>query len=259
CLSSNHINKTHPMNMGFSLKKLKEEQIQDREIQEKIKHLANNDDYTIMDAELARTVIESCNTTHILATPYHPTSNAQTEIFNVTFAPALSKLISNQIQDWDDYLQAVIYAYNTSQHATTALTPFHLMFTRKSQLLMDPKQLKVLLMKSNEYYDKVKKSRKLIIDYAQSTIQHQGTLAKNRFDTNRSDSKYHKGDSVLIRVINRTSKFQEKYEGPFQILDQKGPSTLIVKLEDPDNEDHPSCIQQVTTADMKHIFVQETI
>ncbi|CAF4247827.1 unnamed protein product [Rotaria magnacalcarata] len=210
-------------------------------------------------AELTRTVIESCNTTHILATPYHPTSNAQTERFNATFAPALSKLISNQRQDWDDYLQAVIYAYNTSIHTTTTLTPFHLMFTRESQLLMDPKQLKVSLMKPNEYYDKVKKSRKLIIDYAQSTIQHQRILAKKRFDTNRPDPQYRTNDLILIRVINRTSKFQEKYEGPYRILDQKGPSTFIVKLEDPDNEDNPSYTKQVTTADMKHILVQETI
>ncbi|CAM4836395.1 unnamed protein product [Rotaria magnacalcarata] len=210
-------------------------------------------------AELTRTVIESCNTTHILATPYHPTSNAQTERFNATFAPALSKLISNQRQDWDDYLQAVIYAYNTSIHTTTTLTPFHLMFTRESQLLMDPKQLKVSLMKPNEYYDKVKKSRKLIIDYAQSTIQHQRILAKKRFDTNRPDPQYRTNDLILIRVINRTSKFQEKYEGPYRILDQKGPSTFIVKLEDPDSEDNPSYTKQVTTADMKHILVQETI
>ena len=114
-------------------------------------------------------------------------------------------------------------------------------------------------MKPNEYYDKVKKSRKLIIDYAQSTIQHQRTLSKKRFDTNRPDPQYRKGDLVLIRVINRTSKFQEKYEGSYRILDQKGPSTYIVKLEDPDNEDNPSYTKQVTTADMKHTLVQETI
>lgn len=70
-------------------------------------------------AELTSTIIQSCNTTHILTTPYHPTSNAQTERFNATFAPALSKLISDQSRDWDDFLQPVIYAYNTSQHATT--------------------------------------------------------------------------------------------------------------------------------------------
>ncbi|CAF4324445.1 unnamed protein product, partial [Rotaria magnacalcarata] len=43
-LPPNNINKAHAMNMGFSMKKLKEEQIKDKEIQGKIQHLVNNDD-----------------------------------------------------------------------------------------------------------------------------------------------------------------------------------------------------------------------
>ncbi|CAF1442744.1 unnamed protein product [Rotaria sordida] len=208
-------------------------------------------------AELTRTIIESCNTTHILATPYHPTSNAQTERFNATFAPALSKLISDQTQDWDDYLQPIIYAYNTSKHATTTLTPFHIMFTRENQLLMDPKQLKVSLMKPNQYYDKVKHSRELIINHVRLNIQRQNRSAKSRYDQNRPDPKYNIGDLVLVRAINRTSKFQEKYEGPYRVIAQKGPSTFIVKIEDPDSDEDQNYTKQVTTADLKHVRVYE--
>ncbi|CAF5143486.1 unnamed protein product, partial [Rotaria sp. Silwood1] len=74
---------------------------------------------------------------------------------------------------------------------------------------------------------------------------------------NRPDPKYIKGDLVLVRVINRTSKFQEKYEGSYRVIDQKGPSTFIVKLEDPDSDHNPNCTKQVTTSDMKHIFIRE--
>ena len=64
-------------------------------------------------------------------------------------------------------------------------------------------------------------------------------------------------DLVLIRVINKSSKFQEKYEGPYRIIAQKGPSTFIVQVEDPDSDHNPNYTKQVTTSDMKPIFDRE--
>ncbi|CAF3790988.1 unnamed protein product [Rotaria sp. Silwood1] len=174
-------------------------------------------------AELARIIIYSCNITHILATPYHPMSNAQTERFNATFAPALSKLMNEQKQDWDELLQPVIYVYNTSQHGPTKFSPFQIMFGRENLLLMDPKQMKVSLSKPNQYYEKAKRVRKILIDHAKLNIRHQSELAKIRYDRNRPDPIYHINDLVLIRVINKVSKLQEKYEGPYRIIDQKDP------------------------------------
>jgi hypothetical protein len=208
-------------------------------------------------AELTRTIINSCNTTHILATPYHPMSNAQTERFNATFAPALSKLMDEQQQDWDELLQPIIYAYNTSCHRTTTITPFHMMFGREKQLIMDPKQLKVTLSKPNQYYEKVKQSRRMIIDHAKLNIRHQKELSKTRYDRNRTDPKHNINDLVLVRVVNKSSKLQEKYEGPYRIIEQKGPSTFIVKIEDPDGGENQNYIKQVTTSDMKSIFIRD--
>ena len=208
-------------------------------------------------AELITTIINSCNTTHVLATPYHPTSNAQTERFNATFAPALAKLVNEQKENWDDMLQPVIYAYNTSQHSTTTLTPFQVMYGRESQLLMDPKQLKTSLSKPNVYYEKFKQSRKMIMDHAKSNTQYQNKLAKIRYDRNRPDPIYHIDDLVLVRIINKTSKLEEKYEGPYRIIDKKGPSTFIVKIEDPDDNQNPDYIKQVTTSDLKPVYARE--
>ncbi|CAF3848525.1 unnamed protein product [Rotaria magnacalcarata] len=208
-------------------------------------------------AELTRAIIESCNTTHILATPHHPTSNAQTERFNTTFAPALSKLTSDQTLDWDEFLQHVIYAYNTSKHTTTSLTPIQIMFTRENQLIMDPKKMKISLMKPNEYYEKAKQSRVLFFNHVKLNIKHQ--LVKTRHDKNRPDPKYVKGDLVLVRVIIRTSKFQEKFEGPYRITNQIGSVTFIVKIENLDNDENTNYTKQVTTADMKHIFSFEVV
>lgn len=204
--------------------------------------------------DLTQAIIESCNTTHVLATPYHPKSVAQTERFNATFAPALAKLVNEEKEDWDVYLDPVIYAYNTSRHATTAVTPFELMFGRRNQDLMDPKQFKVVLSKPNDYFQRVKRSRKILLDHAKSNIQYHSQLAKCRYDENRPDPQYDINDLVWVRIHGGTSKLEEKYEGPYRIIERKGPATFIVQIENPEEDFNPNYTRQVTTSDIKMIY-----
>ncbi|CAF1584026.1 unnamed protein product, partial [Didymodactylos carnosus] len=47
-------------------------------------------------SKLTQAVVQQCNTTHVLTTPYHPMSNGQTERFNAAFAPSLAKLFDKE-------------------------------------------------------------------------------------------------------------------------------------------------------------------
>ncbi|CAF1638547.1 unnamed protein product, partial [Didymodactylos carnosus] len=64
------------------------------------------------------------------------------------------------------------------------------------------------------------------------------SLAKQRFDKNRPDPQYEIGELVLIKVLDKSSKFQEQFEGPYRITEQKGPATFVVKIEDPEQDDN---------------------
>ncbi|CAF3314989.1 unnamed protein product [Rotaria sp. Silwood2] len=208
-------------------------------------------------SELTQAVVQQCNTTHILTTPYHPMSNGQTERFNATFAPSLAKLFDRKKQDWDIYLQSCVYAYNTGKHATTGLSPYQLMFGREPQPLMDRKQLKVRLSRPNAYWDVVRRSRLLFQQIATANALHQNSLAKTRFDKNRPNPQYHIGELVLIKVMDKSSKFQEQFEGPYRIIEQKGPSTFVVKIESPEEDDNPDYVKQVTICDMKNVITRD--
>ncbi|CAF0966379.1 unnamed protein product [Didymodactylos carnosus] len=88
---------------------------------------------------------------HIKSTPYHPQTNSQVERFNATFRPKLAKLQDENLNNCDEYLSAVVYAYNTGQHATTGYSPFQLIFGREPIPPLAHKQPMFTLTKPSDY------------------------------------------------------------------------------------------------------------
>jgi hypothetical protein len=60
-----------------------------------------------------------------LTTAYHPQSNGQVERTNRTLIQILRAYVSHNQDDWDEYLDAAEFAYNSSEQESTHLTPFY--------------------------------------------------------------------------------------------------------------------------------------
>ena len=70
-------------------------------------------------------------------TPYNPHGNTQCEQFNHTLFGLMQTLNSEQKPNWPVYLPSLVYAYNTTPHASTGFQPHELMFGHKASLPCD--------------------------------------------------------------------------------------------------------------------------
>ncbi len=68
---------------------------------------------------------------HFTTTPGHPQCNAQAEVFNKTMAKYLALFVDSLTLDWEQYLPALQFSYNTSYHSTISTTHFELFYGMK--------------------------------------------------------------------------------------------------------------------------------
>lgn len=59
---------------------------------------------------------------------YHLQTNDLVERFNQTLQHCLVKLVNKD--NWDEYIDCVLFAYRTSKYHSTNVTPFELMYCR---------------------------------------------------------------------------------------------------------------------------------
>ena len=71
---------------------------------------------------------------HITTSPYHPQSNGLVEKFNSTLKTMINKVVEDNGEKWHLFINKCLFAYRTSVHASTKITPFEAMYARKPVL-----------------------------------------------------------------------------------------------------------------------------
>src|SRR6266511_1669601 len=73
---------------------------------------------------------------HSLSSSYHPQSNGLVEYFNRTLCEGLAK-VAETINDWDTYIQPVLFSYRTRELRVIGQHPFTLFYGKNLVLVMD--------------------------------------------------------------------------------------------------------------------------
>jgi hypothetical protein len=188
------------------------------------------------------------------ACPHWSQGNAATERTFRTFHNILAKYISRDEPDFDEYLDAACFCYNTSVHSSTGESPFFLMFGRDPifcvDQIVDPKvRDPVALTDTAEF----KQTMVKCLRKAWWIASEEHTEAQKRFKA-QYDKKVRLptitvGDRVLLRnydgKVNTSKKFHLPWKGLFRVVGIEGVHVDLVSCSAPQSNPRRVHINQV--------------
>ena len=151
-----------------------------------------------------------------------------------TMNDSLAILSSRFYENWDEYLPAVIYAYNTSVNASTGFTPFELVFGRKptfpettafAEALGTITATDASSMCTVQYFRNVADNLAEVREAAHAKLEKAWAEAKRRYDGSRRAISLQEGDAVLIRLSDYergmfpTMKLAPRWSDPGEVLE----------------------------------------
>jgi len=172
------------------------------------------------------------------STAYHPQTQGLVERFNATLADMMAKLTSTDQHDWDAHLPQLVWAYNTSIHASTGLTPFETLFGTAPVSVLDaalqpprtpptplPDYVHQLQQRLVRVYD-------LVRDHAAVAADRHAAAYNRR----HRDISYSVGDLVFLHTprpqVGAARKLQSLWTGPWTVVERVGPLNYVVRLND---------------------------
>ena len=168
---------------------------------------------------------------HILSTPYHPQTNGVVERFNASMVVQIAKLQQPYHNNWDDYLDAIVFAYNTSRHRSTTFSPFELLFGRAPTLPIDSPPRYFQFDRPNDHFLNLQKILQVYHQQAKANIVSHQQYTKLHYDRNRSDPHYSLGDRVFTKIFSSRGKLDPRFSLDPHIVVRANHPTYIVLHE----------------------------
>jgi hypothetical protein len=181
------------------------------------------DGATNFNSTLTSMFLQYFGVTQRVTTPYRPQSNGQIERAFRSVRPAVAILAQTTSFEWDQQVEWVAYAHNTSFHRAINSTPFQLMFGRPPSL--PPQELQGDLPPEQEErqrrWEEIKQG-------AEKALADEHQRQKDYYDEARArPQKMVVGDHVLIRMPrpppNVSAKLAPRFMGPYEITKIFGP------------------------------------
>lgn len=186
-------------------------------------------------------------------TPYHPQSNI-VERGHRTLNAYLRAFTEKNKEIWHNLLKFAMFAYNNSIHSVTGYTPHELVHGFKIKIpntLTKPK----ILYNYDNLADITRNNISNALQIAKEHLYNRKIANKKYYDKNTKELNINVGDMILTKTQNKKEKFQNVYDGPYEVIEAyedyvqimrdgrkvKIHKNLIKKSNaDLDNEDFPT-------------------
>ena len=157
---------------------------------------------------LMQAVCDAFQIQKIFSSAYYPQGDGQAERFMRTMKDSLSVVAGRFVSQWDEYLPAIAFAYNTSVNAATGFSPFELVFGRKPAFpeinafarALEDKASAGSLPSSLVYFREIATTLAEVRAKAIDNLEKSWREMRRRYDASRKDIRLQPGDAVLIRL-----------------------------------------------------------
>lgn len=153
---------------------------------------------------------------HIFCSIYFPSANGTVERGNHTLTEYLKFFISVE-KNWAKYLAHAMWAYNTSKNESTKYTPFELVFGKKCRLVTSHSTNEEP-MTYDSYVRELQTRLEDLRNDAATNLKNFKLRTKRYFDRKLKVQTFSVGDSVFELNPIRSSKFDDEYRGPYEVI-----------------------------------------
>ncbi|KAF8371150.1 hypothetical protein PRIPAC_77579 [Pristionchus pacificus] len=171
--------------------------------------------------------------------PYHSRGNGVTERVNRSILEGLRKVMSD-VNDWEDALPFVVYAYNCSPHTATGETPHFLLYGRDEKLPMDripegsgKEGVNYKEVDMHDYKNKLVLLMERTKKEVQVRLEEERKKMCDRYDrkyVNNKGKEPVKGDRVYIKKENENNKLATQWDGPWRVEERSKTTAVVVDI-----------------------------
>lgn len=148
-------------------------------------------------SEVFKALAGMCGFERKYTSGYHPQTNGLTERMNRTFENMLAKRVSSEQDDWDKYVRAACWAYNTSTHSATGYTPYEMLYGRLARLPLDAQVIPALKgQTAEEWFRDTVWKKELILRNGLSNQQRSASQQAQAYNKKTRKSDFEEGDIV---------------------------------------------------------------
>lgn len=174
------------------------------------------------ESQLIEELFKLLKVKRVRSSPYHPMSNGKIERINKTIKSMLKNYCNEFHDDWDEFLDQVIFAYNIAVHSSTGVSPFEMMFNRTPRdvdSLMFAEELKFF---HNSNYPAIIHERQRIKEIVKNALTKSDEHKIKYYNAKLNERyTYNVGDWVWITdptmKTGQTKKLTPMYKGPYII------------------------------------------
>ena len=185
-----------------------------------------SDNATNFTAEIAQELMKASQVTKITSTPAHRRGNGLVERQNRTLLTLLRVYTSRRMLDWDEHIDGVLGAYNSTRHATTGFSPYMLQHGAEKSIPLSfiyPEFAAREFESKEEFVEHLLARQQEIHELVRRNTHQAQVRQKQKFDRHLKAKAHAVGDAVWVfcHIIPKggTRKLLRAWRGPHKVTD----------------------------------------